>query len=57
VNFVVNAAYTPLTATLRMEGEPKGKLWVYNPADGSISCREASGSLTLPPNSSLFLIE
>jgi len=57
VNFVANAAYAPLTATIRMEVEPKGKLWVYNPADGSISCREASGPLTLPPNTSLFLIE
>jgi hypothetical protein len=42
---------------LRLEGQPDGKLWVYNPADGSITLLEASGSLTLPPNSSLFVIE
>ena len=57
VNFVVNAACTPLTATMRMEGQPGGKLWVYDPADGSRVMREASGSLTLDPNSALFLIE
>lgn len=57
VNFVVNAAYEPLTATLRLEGQPNGTLWVYDPADGSIATREASGSLTLEPNSSVFLIE
>jgi hypothetical protein len=57
VNFVVNAAYEPLTATLRLEGQPDGTLWVYDPADGSIATRKASGSLTLEPNSSVFLIE
>lgn len=57
VNFVVNAAYEPLTAALRLEGQPGGTLWVYDPADGSIATREATGSLTLAPNSSLFLIE
>ncbi len=57
VNFVVNAAYEPLTATLRLEGRPGGTLWVYDPADGGITTREATGSLTLPPNSSVFLIE
>jgi hypothetical protein len=57
VNFVVNAAHSPLTATLRLEGQSGGKLWVYNPADGSIAVREAAGPLTLAPNSALFLIE
>jgi hypothetical protein len=57
VNFVVNSAYEPVTANLRLEGQPEGRLWVYNPADGSIAAREATGSLTLEPNSSLFLIE
>lgn len=57
VNFVVNAAYEPLTATLRLDSQPDGTLWVYDPADGSIATREASGSLTLEPNSSVFLIE
>ena len=57
VNFVVNAAYEPLTATLRLEGQPDGTLWVYDPADGSIATRKAAGSLTLEPNSSVFLIE
>jgi hypothetical protein len=56
VNFVVNAAYSPVTAKIRLEGK-SGKLWVYDPADGSISCREASGPLTLEPNTSLFLVE
>jgi hypothetical protein len=54
---VVNAAYSPLSATIRLEGKPSGTLWVYNPADGSIAVREASGSLTLEGNTSLFLIE
>jgi len=57
VNFVVNAAYEPLTATLRLEGQPGGTLWVYDPADGSIATREATGSLTLEPNSGVFLVE
>ena len=57
VNFVVNAAYEPLTATLRLEGQPGGTLWVYDPTDGSIATREATGSLTLEPNSGLFLVE
>jgi hypothetical protein len=57
VNFVVNSAYEPVTANLRLEGQPGGRLWVYNPADGSIAAREAAGSLTLEPNSSLFLVE
>jgi hypothetical protein len=56
VNFVVNAAYSPVTAKIRLEGK-SGKLWVYDPADGSIATREASGSLTLEANTSLFLVE
>jgi hypothetical protein len=57
VNYVVNAAYSTLSATIRLEGQPIGKIWVYDPADGSIAVRAASGSLTLEPNTSLFLIE
>jgi len=57
MNFVFNSAYEPAIANLRLEGQPGGQLWVYNPADGSIARREAAGSLTLEPNSSLFLIE
>jgi hypothetical protein len=57
VNFVVNSAYKPLTATLRLEDQPGGTLWVYDPADGSIARREATGAITLEPNSSVFLIE
>ena len=57
VNFVVNSAYEPVSANLRLEGQPDGTLWVYDPADGSIAAREAQGALTLEPNSSLFLIE
>ncbi len=57
VNFVVNSAFEPLTANLRLEGQPGGQLSVYNPADGSTAMREAAGALTLEPNSSLFLIE
>lgn len=57
VNFIVNSAYEPLAANIRLEGRPGGKLWVYDPADGSISLREAKGSLNMEPNSSLFLIE
>jgi hypothetical protein len=57
VNFVVNSAYSPVTAKFRLEGMPGGKIWVYDPADGSIAVRAASGSLTLEPNTSLFLIE
>jgi hypothetical protein len=57
VNCVVNGSYEPLVANLRLEGQPGGKVWVYNPADGSIAEREAAGSLTLEANSCLFLIE
>jgi len=57
VNFLVNSAYSPLTTNIRLEGNPDGKIWVYDPADGSMTSREASGSLTLEPNTSLFLIE
>ena len=57
VNFVVNAAYEPLTANLRLDGQPDGELWVYDPVDGSIARRRAEGSLTLEPNRSVFLVE
>jgi len=57
VNFVVNSAYSPVTAKIRLEGQPGGKIWVYDPSDGCIAVRAASGSLTLEPNTSLFLIE
>jgi hypothetical protein len=57
VNFVVNAAYAPLSATLRLEGQAGGMLWVYDPADGSIVMRKASGYLALEPNTCLFLVE
>jgi hypothetical protein len=57
VNFVVNSSLTPVGARILLEGRPGGKIWVYNPADGSITAREAEGALTLEPNSGLFLIE
>ena len=57
MNCIVNGSYEPLTANIRLEGQPVGKIWVYNPADGSITSRDAEGALTLAPNSSLFLIE
>lgn len=57
MNYIVNAAYAPQSVTIRLEGQPDGRLRVYNPADGSIAVREATGSLTLEPNTSLFLVE
>jgi len=57
VNYVVNATYAPLSLMMHMEGQPGGKLWVYDPADGSTAIRAAAGTLTLEANSSLFLIE
>jgi hypothetical protein len=57
MNCIVNGSYEPLTANIRLEGQPGGKIWVYNPAEGSITSCDAQGTLTLAPNSSLFLIE
>lgn len=57
VNCIVNNDYEPLAANIRLESQLGGKVWIYNPADGSMAVRDADGALTLEPNSSLFLIE
>ncbi len=57
MNYVVNAAYRSQSVMMRLEGQPEGKLGVYDPADGSMAVRGVSDPLTLEPNTSLFLIE
>jgi len=57
INYVVNKGSAAVSPRFRLEGKASGSVQVYNPADGTITTQTLPAELTLPPSSSLFLVE
>jgi hypothetical protein len=57
INYVVNKGSAAVSPRFRLEGKASGSVQVYNPADGTITTQSLPAELTMPPSSSLFLVE
>ena len=57
INYVVNKGGAAVSPRFRLEGKASGSVQVYNPADGTIATQSLPAELTMPPSSSLFLVE
>ncbi|MCX6971848.1 MAG: hypothetical protein NTV93_17065 [Verrucomicrobia bacterium] len=57
INYVVNKGSAAVSPRFRLEGKASGSVQVYNPADGTITTQTLPAELTMPPSSSLFLVE
>lgn len=57
VNYVINDSDSQITTNLHLEGKSEGKVWVYDPTDGSIIQQDISRSLTIKPYKSVLIIE
>lgn len=57
VNLVVNNQDAEAAPVLRLEGQARGTVWVYDPSSGAIARREVPGALELAPYGALFVVE
>jgi len=56
-NFVANNQDAAAAPVLRLEGEERGAVWVYDSANGAITRRETPCALELAPYGAVFVVE
>jgi hypothetical protein len=57
INYLVNYRPQPMTVPLESAGDAPLSVHVYNPLDGSITPQQTPATVTIPPQSSMIVIE